>query len=784
MNIWRLHSPAGRYGLPALAVLVATLCRLALLTLDIGANTAFAPFYVATVFSVLNGGFGAGALALVLSAVATLALWAVNPAAYAVTPGSIVVFLVVGGLIIWLSHLTRMARLRAERAEHRVQTVLDSISDAFVAVDFHWRYTYVNEAAQAYFGKPERDLIGRVCWEVFPEALGSPLEAYYRQVMADRERMSIELPSALKPGRWVQMLVSPTAEGISVVFRDTTEERRLQNTILRHQERLHRALEAAHMAAWEYDPRANTVTYSASASDVLGIPVDQLPTDRESGTAMIHPDDREAHVARVRTAARSADGQYRSQYRLADAYLFGRPGPVWLEDRGRMLFDAVGGLTLVQGVLQDVTAERATEERIQALNEDLHERIAERQTLLEAAEASREAAERSSRAKDEFLAVLSHELRSPMQSVLGWVQVLRNTPLDAEPARRALDTIERNLRQQTQLINDMLDVSRIVTGKLVFHLTTLPLGSVVRETIDELRPQAQAKGLDVHLAIDADLLVVADRERVRQVVSNLFTNAVKFTPSGGSVRLTCAERDGMVQLDVRDTGDGIDASLLPTIFERFRQADTSSTRQHEGLGLGLSITKYIVDHLGGTIEACSDGPGKGACFSMRLPLAGARRLEGTRAEVAMAAPLDRARPATAPTTTGRLADLDVLVVDDHRDTVELIAFVLEREGAVVRTALSAREAMAAWQTRPGQVLISDLSMPGMDGFALLAALALGPGVPAIALSGLARADDRQRALSAGFSAHLAKPVEPDLLVTTIAGVVDGFVSVAADPSPR
>ncbi len=384
------------------------------------------------------------------------------------------------------------------------------------------------------------------------------------------------------------------------------------------------------MAAWEYDPRLDRVTYSASASDVLGVPSHLLPRNRLEGTDLIHPDDRDAHVACVRKAARSAEGQYQSRYRLAAPFLLGRTGPIWIEDRGRMLFDAVGQLTLLQGVLQDVTEQKATEERIRALNQDLRERITERQTLLEAAE-------RSSRAKDDFLAVLSHELRSPMQSVLGWVQLLRQTPLDADEAGRALDTIERNLRQQSQLINDMLDVSRIVTGKLVFHLATLPLAGVVRETIDELRPQADAKGLMVYLTIDGDLFVVADRERMRQVVSNLFTNAVKFTPPGGVVRVTCRERDGMAQLDVRDTGEGIGPDLLPTIFERFRQADTSSTRPHEGLGLGLSITRYIVEHLGGTIVAASEGPGRGARFTVSLPLAGTKRAEDAATTAAAAA---------------------------------------------------------------------------------------------------------------------------------------------------
>jgi signal transduction histidine kinase/ActR/RegA family two-component response regulator len=587
--------------------------------------------------------------------------------------------------------------------------------------------------------------------------VGTPLEHYYREVMVQRVPVTVELASFQREGEWSQVHVSPTAEGISVVFRDVTEPRRLREQSLRHQERLHRALASARMAAWEYDPRADRVTYGASASDVLGIPVERLPTTRAEGIALIHPDDRDAHVARIREASRTADGQYQSQYRLAEASLQDREGPVWIEDRGRLLFDAVGALVLVQGVLQDVTPQRATEERIRALNQDLRERIAERQLLLEAAEASREAAERSSRAKDEFLAVLSHELRSPMQSVLGWVQVLRTAPLDTTQAGHALDTIERNLRQQTQLINDMLDVSRIVTGKLVFHLSTLPLATVVRETVDELRPLAIDKGVLVSLEASGDPFVVADRERLRQVVSNLFTNAVKFTAPGGEVLVACGSHDGHAWLDVRDTGAGIDAALLPTIFERFQQADTSSTREHEGLGLGLSITRYIVEHLGGTIAARSSGRGEGACFAVRLPLAHARRDD----ELAPGA-----QPAAEAHGRQRLTGVDVLVVDDHADTLELIAFVLEREGAVVRTARSASEAEALWQARQAEVLVSDLSMPSRDGFALLATIG-GRAVPAVALSGLARADDRKRALDAGFLAHLAKPVEPALLVDTL-----------------
>jgi PAS domain S-box-containing protein len=761
VSIWRSDSSLSRYGLAVLVVAIAALTRIGLNAAGVDPRTTtFSPFYAAIVMAALYGGLGPGLVAQGLSAVASLALWTRGEPLSLSALASLGIFLTVSGLIVWLTHVTRTARLDAERAEHRVQTVLDSITDSFVTLDFGWRYTYVNEAAQAYFGMHERDLIGRNCWEVFPNSIGTPLEASLRQVMTQREPITIELAATLRVGHWAQLHVSPTAEGISIVFRDITEAYRLRESLLRQQERMHRALEAARMATWEYDPRTDRVTYSASASDVIGIPTDLLPRTRAEGTNLIHPDDREAHVECVRRASRTAEGQYQSRYRLAAPYLLGRPGPVWIEDRGRMLFDAVGQLTMVQGVLQDVTEQRDTEERIRALNQDLRERIAERQTLLEAAE-------RSSRAKDDFLAVLSHELRSPMQSVLGWVQVLRETPLDGDQARRALDTIERNLRQQSQLINDMLDVSRIVTGKLVFHLATLPLASVVRETIDELRPLADAKGLMVYLAIDGDLLVVADRERMRQVVSNLFTNAVKFTPAGGAVRVTCRERDGMAQLDVRDTGDGIDAELLPTIFERFRQADSSSTREHEGLGLGLSITKYIVDHLGGTISAASAGSGRGALFTVRLPLSGAKRTDDGASKGAPAMAGAETAPPSTERRQGRLVGLDLLVVDDHQDTVDLLAFIMRREGALVRTALSATDALAAWAERPARVVVTDLSMPGMDGFALLRALSHGSDVQAVALSGLARADDRQRALQAGFAAHLAKPVEPSVLIETV-----------------
>jgi CheY-like chemotaxis protein len=356
--------------------------------------------------------------------------------------------------------------------------------------------------------------------------------------------------------------------------------------------------------------------------------------------------------------------------------------------------------------------------------------------------------------------VLSHELRSPLQSVFGWVQVLRTAPVDTEHFTRALATIERNIRQQSQLINDMLDVSRIVTGKLTFHMHPVRVSEVLGETLDELRPQAQARDITVQLALDESPVVVADRGRLRQVLANVFINAVKFTPPGGTIRIASRTDHEDAVVAIQDTGDGISPDLLPNVFDRFRQADTGSTRHHEGLGLGLAIAHHIVEQHGGTITAHSAGPGQGSTFLIRLPRA---TTFSTLAEP------------VAPETAERqlLAGVRVLVVDDHQDTVELLQYVLSLAGAAVRTALSVPDALASMREQQPDVLVSDLSMPGEDGYALLAAVRrdYGDGLPAVALSGLARAEDRRRALAAGFDAHLSKPVEPAALVLALTNAV-------------
>jgi CheY-like chemotaxis protein len=384
---------------------------------------------------------------------------------------------------------------------------------------------------------------------------------------------------------------------------------------------------------------------------------------------------------------------------------------------------------------------------------------------------AREAAEAGNRAKDEFLALLSHELRTPLNAVYGWARMLRTGQLDAEASRRALDAIVRNADAQVQLIDDLLDVSRVVAGKMRLDVRAVDLKAVLENALDAVRPVAEGKGTRLQSALDPRVGPVAgDPARLQQVVANLLMNAVKFTDRDGRVQVHLQRVDSHVEIVVADTGRGIDPALLPVIFDRFRQADSSSTRAHGGLGLGLALVKHIVELHEGTVAAHSAGEGKGATFVVTLPLGGGPLAEG---------PVPR-EPATAPVvdaTAGgvRLDGLRVLVVDDDRDAVELATAILAGAGAVVRTCGSAREALAALQAWRPDVLVSDIEMPDEDGYALIRKVRAldaerGGGTPAVALTAHGRSQDRMSSLTAGYSMHVPKPVHPAELTTIVASL--------------
>ncbi|MEK6321671.1 MAG: response regulator [Acidobacteriota bacterium] len=391
--------------------------------------------------------------------------------------------------------------------------------------------------------------------------------------------------------------------------------------------------------------------------------------------------------------------------------------------------------------------------------------------LLMREEEARADAEAANRLKDEFLATVSHELRTPLNSILGWAQLMRSGKLDEEASTRALGTIERNTKALAQIIDDLLDVSRIISGKLRLDVSPIKLEPVVAAALDTIRPASDAKNIELQVSLDPSVGTISgDPNRLQQVVWNLLTNAIKFTPRGGHVEVRLEPVKSSARITVTDSGEGISDDFLPYIFDRFRQADSTFTRLHGGLGLGLAIVRHLVEMHGGTVSADSPGRGKGATFAVCFPIAATR----WNARVDPEGPVEWRR--LAPEDSD-LAGLCVMIVDDELDARELLVAMLEQRGAEVIAVSSAAEALELL-SHPSNgsfpdVLVSDIGMPGVDGIDLITKVRAmeperGGRIPAIALTAYARDEDRARVLAAGFQRHVAKPVEPPILATTIA----------------
>jgi PAS domain S-box-containing protein len=390
--------------------------------------------------------------------------------------------------------------------------------------------------------------------------------------------------------------------------------------------------------------------------------------------------------------------------------------------------------------------------------------------LYESERAARAEAERMGALKDEFLATLSHELRTPLGAIVGWAQVLRRRKVTEAELQEAVEVIERNARMQAQLIEDLLDMSRITSGKVRLDIQLVEPAAFIEAAIETVRPAADAKGIRLQRLLDpAAGPVSGDPHRLQQVVWNLLSNAIKFTPRDGKVQVVLERVDSHVAIVVADNGTGIKPDILPHIFERFRQGDASTTRSHAGLGLGLSIVKSLVELHGGAVRAHSDGEGRGATFTVELPLNAVHRTG------ALARHPAAAEQGGSPFQPANLSDLTVLVVDDYPDARDLIVRILEECGARVLAASSAAEAVAMAQGAWPDLLVSDIGMPGTDGYELVRRLRelgrqRGQALRAIALTAFARTEDRTRALHAGFLAHVSKPVDASELVATLAAV--------------
>ncbi|MBD2679478.1 MULTISPECIES: response regulator [Nostoc] len=426
--------------------------------------------------------------------------------------------------------------------------------------------------------------------------------------------------------------------------------------------------------------------------------------------------------------------------------------------------DAYGGMRLRKlGTITLITTQR--KRRYSTANLNMAQALALRAaTAIDNARLYQQAID-ANRIKDEFLAVLSHEIRTPLNPILGWAKLLRTNKLDREKTALALETIERNAKLQTKLIEDLLDISRILRGKLSLNVCPVDLATIIRAAMETVRLSAEAKSIQIHSALDPAVgQVFGDAGRLQQIVWNLLSNAIKFTPEGGQVEIYLEQIDSQVQIRVKDTGKGINRDFLPYVFETFRQADSATTRKFGGLGLGLAIVRYLVEMHGGTVLAESLGEGHGATFIVKLPMILTDTVDSSKESDVMA------------TNTPAFNGLKILVVDDEPDSLELVSFVLQQSGATVTAVSSATEVLEILPQWKPDLLVSDIGMPGMDGYMLLRQIRLmspeqGGQILAIALTAYAGEGNEQRAKAVGFQAHISKPIDPAQLIETIANLV-------------
>jgi len=536
------------------------------------------------------------------------------------------------------------------------------------------------------------------------------------------------------------------AVGVAAQAAIALDNARLYTDLRRSEERYKLAARATNDAIWDWDLASDRVEWSRAVADLFGHTDAVRGTDAAWRRDHVHPED----AARVFESARAAiEDPERAGW--SAEYRFRRADGSWADvlDRGTVLRDPSGAPLRMVGAMLDVTDRKRAER--------------ERLALLESERAARAAAERAGRLKDDFLATLSHELRTPLNAILGWTHLLRKSVNDPQKALRGVEVIERNARVQTQLIADLLDISRITSGKMRLDVQRVELPVVIDAALEAVRPAADAKGVRIQTVIEpAAGTIYGDPARLQQVMWNLASNAVKFTPRDGRVQIVLARVNSSMEIRVSDTGQGISPEFLPHVFDRFRQADASAAREHGGLGLGLALVKQLVEMHGGQIRAHSDGTGRGATFIVELPIA----IVHTHDEPGRAHPLTTSAPQDPGDAD--LSGLRILVVDDEPDALDMIRRVLEEYGATVATAASADEGLRALAGGEFDALLSDVGMPRKDGYEFIAeARARRYTLPAAALTAFARSEDRTRALLAGYQSHLTKPVEAAELLATL-----------------
>ena len=684
------------------------------------------------------------------------------------------------GAIVGVSKTARdiTERKRAETAlaaqQEWYRVTLASIGDGIIASDPLGQVTYMNGIAEALTGWTNEN------------ATGMPLADVFR-IVNEKTRQPVYNPEALllRSGNIVGLanhtvLISrdgterPITDsaaqilddegrilGVVLAFRDVTEQRRAEEAIAEQREWFETTLESVGDAVMATDVRGHVVFMNPVAEHLTGWTVEQA-RDRACTDIfrIVNEDTRQVVENPVTRVLQQGIVVGLANHTLLIAK-DGTERPI--DDSGAPIRNRHGRIVGVVLVFRDVSERRRADvERDSA--------AAERERLLAAERMARAEAERANRLKDDFVAMVSHELRTPLNAILGWTDLMLKKPDDPVLIARGLETVTRNTRLQAQLVADLLDISRIVSGKLSLEIQSVHLASIVEAAIESVEHAAIKKGLTIERDLDETIEpTAADPGRLHQVLGNLLSNALKFTSNGGTVRVTLRRNGSDAEIIVADNGIGIAPEFLPHVFDRFQQADASRARRFGGLGLGLSIVKNLVQLHGGSVVAESDGQGRGATFTVTLPASAPPTLRE-----------DALQSTAARETITQLASLEgsrVLLVEDERDSADFLRQILEGYGATVVVALSGQEALESLRTGRPDILISDIGLPEMDGYQLLVRIRQldakdGGAIPAIALTAFAGPDDRRRALRAGYQAHLAKPVDAGDVLATVASFTD------------
>ncbi|WP_394836414.1 PAS domain S-box protein [Pendulispora rubella] len=749
----RRRSTVGAYALVIAAIVAMTLLRL-LLDSVLQGRAPYALYYLPILLAAWFGGVGPTLMAVLLSAASAWVF--VVPREDTGYSASMIIFLLVSGAMVVLA---RAARARQEECEF-LAAIVESSDDAIVTKDLNGVIRSWNPGAERLFHYVADEIVGRPVTTLIPPE-NEDEETRILERLRNGERIDhYETVRLAKGGRRldVSLTISPVRGrygelvGASKIARDISERKRAAEAIAAEREWLDRTLQSigdaviatdAHGKVVFLNPVAERLTGWAS-SDACGQGSDEVfrIVNENTRQTVESPITRVLRLGVVVGLANStvliaADGTERP-----------------IDDSGAPIVGSDGKLRGVVLVFRDISDRRRLEaERSVA--------VVERERLLESERAARGEAEQANRSKDEFIAMVSHELRTPLNAIKGWAELVKGDPADVDTVRHGIEVIERNSWSQEQLISDLLDMSRIISGKLRLDVRDIDLIAIINAAIETTRPAADARGISVDCSFDPSVAsTTGDPSRLQQCVWNLLSNAIKFTPQGGRVAVHLRRSNSHVEICVTDNGIGIRPQFLPLVFERFRQIEPGTSKRSGGLGLGLAIVRQLIELHGGHARVESLGEGQGATFTLALPIRAVRTAAATHLESDVKVVLDH---------------INVLLVEDDPDNREVLRKILEQHHASVSATASAREALEFLQKARPHILISDIGLPDIDGYELIRSIRRldsreGGRIPAIALTAHASSQDRMKALRAGFQSHIAKPVDPRELVASIASL--------------